>query len=71
MAHGALVCHRFVKADCVLIDSGLNEACITINFEEITFLHITPYRMHDFAILLRSCILAYNELPFGNGVIVY
>ena len=69
--HSALVCHRFIETNCVLTDSGLNEACIAINFEEITFLHITPYRMHDFAILLRSFILAHSKLPFGNGVIVH
>ena len=30
--HSALVCHRFIEADCVLTGSGLNKACITINF---------------------------------------
>ena len=27
--------------------------------------------MHNFAILLRSFILAHIELPFDNGVIVH
>ena len=70
-AHGALVCHRFLEVDCVLTDNGLNEVCIAINFEEITFLHIMTYRMHNFAIFLRSFILAHSELSFGNGVIVH
>ena len=69
-AYDALVYHHFIEANCVLTDSDLKKLVLLSYFEEITFLHITTYRMHNFSIFLRSFILTYSKFSCGNEVVI-